>query len=187
MQRDHRHAYLVRPLTECLRDAAVRDAPIRTRIVRLRSACRPTHIARFVGLVVVDAIERVTGRARPHIAQERFEVVPPLGAHGDAAAAVVGVGDVLRIVAAALHRLPRPILTTALRLPVFSLLAAHLFFSKAAARARKSSPQIVSVDESLVSAIARALPLLAVAIPPHSDESFEPLSNGNHAAIVARI
>jgi hypothetical protein len=69
---------------------------------------RPSAVVRLVVTVVVDAVERVAGRAFTHISEERLEAVPAR-ADGDATSAPLRVACMVRITASVAHIRPRAI------------------------------------------------------------------------------
>lgn len=72
---------------------------------------RPPAVPRLVVAVAVDAVDRVR-RRRPwtHVREERFKVIRPSLAHGDAAPAIQRVRVLAGVCAATAHRIPRVVL-----------------------------------------------------------------------------
>lgn len=67
---------------------------------------RPSAVGWAVWPIVVDSVERFSGRFWCHVGDEAAHVVPPL-ADRDAARAIAGVFGVIRLVAPRHHRVPR--------------------------------------------------------------------------------
>jgi hypothetical protein len=83
-----REAALVCVLTErhCL--PVNRNGAISATVVVLLNSGGPAAILRRVRSVVVKAVKGIPRWARPHVRQERTEIIPPAVAHNDAAATV---------------------------------------------------------------------------------------------------
>lgn len=82
---------------------------ISTAVSRLLSARRPSHVARFVVSVVVDAVQRVKGRRLlANMREKAGEVIQPLGANTDSSAPIVLVMRAL-VIAALFHSVPSSI------------------------------------------------------------------------------
>lgn len=93
------------------------------RIAVLLCPRRPSHIARFVMSVVVDAIERVIRRwAWPHIREEGVETATPAVAHGYAATTIVRERLHSWVMTAAAHVNPDLIFRRATHAPFLALL-----------------------------------------------------------------
>src|ERR1700674_1542412 len=80
---------------------------------------RPTAIAGLIVPIVVDAVDRMLIRARPHVGKEAFKAgqatltAAPAGTDRDAATAVVGEMIAVPIGAASHHAAPRDIFRAA--------------------------------------------------------------------------
>lgn len=83
-------------------------APVgqRPAILRLLLPGRPAAVARLVVAVVVDALQRVTVRARPHVLQEGGETIAPPTADGNATPAIPAVIGMLGVRAPLAHLVP---------------------------------------------------------------------------------
>lgn len=80
-------------------------------IAGLLSDRSPSHIARLVVTVTVDAIDGVLRRWwLSNVSQERFKAVYPVVAHTDATATVTRVVLLMRVIAASLDCRPRSVL-----------------------------------------------------------------------------
>jgi hypothetical protein len=67
----------------------------------------PPAIVGTVARFVIDAIERIGWRwSKPHVGEERHEIMPPAVAHADATAAVASKTGMLRAVAPPVHLIP---------------------------------------------------------------------------------
>lgn len=97
------------PLSDSARRAVQRQQSIRSRIVILVNSIGPSAVVRRVWPVVVDAIERMTNRATPHIGKESLVVVVPFRAHGNPARPIGSIAFALRIVASPFRVLPTSI------------------------------------------------------------------------------
>lgn len=78
-----------------------------TLAVALVSEVGPAAITRFVIAATVDAVNRLSGRSRSHVAQKRREIIAPFVAHPDAECAIAWVTDIARIVTTVLCASPR--------------------------------------------------------------------------------
>lgn len=79
-------------------------------VIRLLAARGPSAIFGAIRIVVVDAIQGMTGGwADSEIAQELRKVRAPLFADGNAAAPIIGILDTIRVKAAHQHMLPRSV------------------------------------------------------------------------------
>lgn len=113
-----------------------------SRVVVLLYACRPTHVARFVIAIVVDAIKRQQSIiSRTNVGVEGFKAVAPALAYLNASPAVVLIRAVVRVMATLIDRTPDPMFSTRVQ-AMFSGLALT------AARLRRADAQVVNVNVS---------------------------------------
>lgn len=78
------------------------------RVQNLLSARSPSAVVRRIRAVVVDAVDRMVLRwPRTHVGKKVSERVAPTFADENASASVVGIGDVVPVVAASVHGHPR--------------------------------------------------------------------------------
>lgn len=86
--------------------AAKLQESVTSRIVHLLSPRRPPAVVWSVGTTVVDAVQRISGRPRPHIGEECLERVTPSLTDDDATATIIRIDSALGIRAAVIHRAP---------------------------------------------------------------------------------
>lgn len=98
-----------RPASQGQRFASVGVQLDATPIIRLLKGCCPAAIVGFVSSRVVDSIQRMPLRARPHISEERFEGVAPLSTHSNALGAVARIWPVTNVIATPLRLSPRDV------------------------------------------------------------------------------
>jgi ABC-type xylose transport system permease subunit len=92
-----------------------------TAILRLLTSRGPAHIARLIVTVVVDAIQCQSRRARADVAKERLEIMQPLVAHLNTAAAVVWVLAVVWLRATSPGVIPRDVFMALPTVPVVAM------------------------------------------------------------------
>lgn len=139
--------------------AVVRDHNVATSVLGLLSRCRPSAITRRVWAVIVDAIQRTPFRTWPHIAEEASEVIAPLVAHRDAAAAPTLEPLQLSIEAAFVGVLPRSVFTSRLVSLSCAVSPVWLRFCVASATATsRALSQVSRCERALCSAITAADP-----------------------------
>lgn len=176
---------LLLPTLRCSADVVKSVDAAPPPVPRLLFGGRPSAITRLVVAVVVDSLDRVPVRPRPHVAQERRKVVSPLVAHADAAPAVVGVAGRCGIVATLFRVLPRPIFRAS-GLSVCSLMGkrARHVNPKAAATARPANPQSVAGGFDLAAAVASTEPpgfrIFGVCSSKDDKATEPPPGKGNH-------
>jgi hypothetical protein len=120
--------------------------------------CGPSHVARFVMAVIVDAVKFVSfGWARSNVRKERREVIAPAVTYGDATAAVVVEGFIARLVAAAFHRVPYAVLRP-FRQSVSNEMAPSNVSAKTTTRSRVAGAQSFTKRYGSASAITNAVP-----------------------------
>lgn len=73
-----RNTKFSRPLGNRQRVSMKRDESIRSAIVRLLNAARPTAVVRSISTIVVNAFKSRFGRTFAHVGKEGAEIVPPL-------------------------------------------------------------------------------------------------------------
>lgn len=100
-------------------------------VLALFLASRPSAIVWAVRAVVVSALDRVAGWTRPHVSQERGEVVAPLVTDRDASAAVVREVSVPFVETPDLQSNPYPILARNGPLSIVAVLERLLGFHRA--------------------------------------------------------
>lgn len=140
---------------------------------------RPSAIFRAIVAVVVDAINRVTGRrARTHVQKERFKFIPSI-ADANPASSVVTVCAAVGVSATVPQRQPGVVLRGFCSSMTESLCPDALV-AIAAARDLFTSLQGCGVRDRFLAAIACAKPspvtVWAGSFIPNSDESSESLT-----------
>jgi hypothetical protein len=133
--------------------------------LHLLSLCSPTHIARFVAAIVVDAVQRSFGEwALPYVGIKIFEVSPAI-TDRDASPAIAVKPTVLGIAATLEHVSPHSVE----RMPAKAVSA---FGFQTAARLRDTSFEVVAVDDAPDAATTTAEPIGAAgAISDRFDDS----------------
>jgi len=116
----------------------------------------PSHIARFVMSVVVDAVKSPAFRKVAHIGIKSGEVVPPL-AHLDSPSTIVSVVRALAVAAAVDHGLP-PMVDSGASHSVTSESLCCAFFSPASTAIAYAAHKLPRLHSRLHSAFAPAKP-----------------------------
>lgn len=143
---------------------------------------RPAAIARRVGAIAVrEAVDRMTGRARPHIAQECFETSGPFWTHRNPAATVVGEVDRAGIGASRFRVRPRTVFARPYVADRGSMgvVTSSDFVVQAAAAFLATTPQICAGDENRATTVTQAGPVPSMSSSMRSeldDESVKALS-----------
>lgn len=139
--------------------------------------CRPSDVARFIALVIVDTINRmIRGGWITDCFVESGKVIYPLRANGDAAASVVRISRICGGKASVFHGAPDVMDACASKTVLYpdnalfaklgqSLLPSFMkgLFVKATAGVGVSSSKVAGFRPSCVSAVALAFPM-----DPHS-------------------
>jgi hypothetical protein len=99
------------PVLYAQRFSLKRDALIRSFVPALGAPICPDAVVRLVAAVIVDALKRVLGWARPHVCDEVIKGEPAI-AHGNATSSVVAVIPVRWILATLFHAVPNSIKTS---------------------------------------------------------------------------
>ena len=148
-----RQAELFRPLRHVQGQAVMGQPTIAPRVVALLLTAGPSAVSRLVVAVIVDAVNRVAGRARPHVGEEILEARKPTVTDCDSARSVKGVVVISRIEAS----LPDVVVD-----PVFGrsgrAVSREQFTMKASTGPGVSVFQLVSGNDALLSTSAPAMP-----------------------------
>ncbi len=159
-------------------------------IARLLRWGGPSHVARLVIAVVVDAVNRMVRRwLASHVLKERHELVAPSFTDGDASSTVAGEVLIVGVVAPRSHSIPLGIFW-ALAHPVRSVRSRCAFAHKASAGLRLLVAQRASFSVSGIAAIALAAPVnhaIESTRKPKNDPSAEALSRNvyhSHTSII---
>jgi hypothetical protein len=142
--------------------ALPRHAYVLALIVALLHLGSPTTVAGLVVTVHVDAVERVAVGLRPHVNQERGEIVTPAVTHLNAASAIQRVGALARVGASFLGVTPRDVFSgeiSAVSATVFGITGSPMLALDASATSRLAVPQVFGFCGSCAAAVASALPL----------------------------
>jgi len=71
----------------------------------------PSHIARLITALVVNSINAISGTGlRPYVLEERLEIVSPFRRNRNPSAAIVMIGQIIRIVTPLYHSMPSTVL-----------------------------------------------------------------------------
>lgn len=100
-----RESEVIGPLADCQTQSAKFNNTIRTPVVLLRFSGCPAAVARFVIARIIEPLDRMAVRARPHVSEEHHRIVP-WGINGNSARSIVRVFRMLRVIAAPHHGLP---------------------------------------------------------------------------------
>ncbi len=171
-------AETIGPMAGRKRFPAERNKPRSTRVTGLLARRRPTTIVWRVVSIGIDAIEGMLRRGpRPHVSEEGREVLPAL-AHAYAAAAVAGVADVGRILAALFHAAPNLVLS-AVRQPVRSIVRGGGFAAQTTARVSEPGQQRLLQHWFRRAAVTTTNPPTIATFQGNldRDEASEPLSS----------
>lgn len=159
--------------------AANFKSPTIALVLRLFSICRPSTISRAIRSVRIDAIDRQSFRARPHIRVEVFKTVKPAIADSDSSAAVMLKVGIARTEATAAQAAPNAVLWC-IRHSVRSALVGAQLRLHATATARAF--QISKAGEPGRSAVAavfnQAFTTSDFICQPDQNHSPESLANG---------
>lgn len=144
----------------------------------------PPDVARFVVPIVVDAPNRMLRRWAPtKVGKEGGVRVPPLTAHGDAAATVVAKVRGLRVVTPANHVAPNTILWRLVRLPV-GRARGSLLPRQTPARQASSAKKVRAENQSFGPAVTpaqvRKAPAHVARLPANNLQSAEPCTDCDH-------
>jgi hypothetical protein len=172
---------------------------LRATVERLLASGRPATVARFVVSVIVDAVNGVVGgRTRPHISQERGEVIAPAVAHGDASPAVIRPALDVRVVTAVLEADPGrvfhglPLAAVGAAVAMLRKRGRHKFVATTPAGRNSNSLQIASANGPFAAAVATTDP---VSVPPGYSSAVQNYEaavsvatqiSETHEAIIAR-
>lgn len=151
----------------------------------------PSTVGRLVVAVIVDAIQRAPGWARPHVSQERLKTIDPFIADADASSSPSRVVIVRRIQTAGFHGRPARVLARALAVYRRSMRQAESTFvhgrctttpkaSTALGVARRESPRRDSARRSAVTAAQPEI-RAAARCPLNGDERMESVAAVNRA------
>ncbi len=152
------HAGETSPLGHGARFSVPTDELGRAFIVRLIDARGPAAILRRVRAVVVVSLNGVLRRgARPHVVQERREIVAPPVAHADATTSVVLVEGPLRVVTPLLNQSPHIVFRCASAL-VCLVASTRRFSAQTSARFRATMRDVLSLVDAFLAAIAPTHP-----------------------------
>jgi hypothetical protein len=156
---------------------AVMGQPTRYRSVSyLLSVCRPSYVSGLVVAVIVDAIERMIGRAATKIRKERGVIFPAF-AHANASPSIAAEVMVSRAPAPIVHVLPCAPFTRARSMHRFAVptIARKLQFSAPASTATRGIvEQAASPNFGDCSAFASTAPYRAVSASPDGLNDREP-------------
>lgn len=126
---------------------------IRPRVIRLDNRFCPPTIAGFVVAVYINAINRMSDRARPHIFEECFKTFAPALAHVNVATSIIWVASLILVIAACFCRSPRHILprgwlilATRARLSVRAKPIGRLIALQASATSRVAGSEFPAFD-----------------------------------------
>ena len=157
------NADLSRPLGKRLGFPVVSKQRVRTLVVHLIDAVRPSTIAWFIVAVVVDAVNRVTFWAITHVCVKGSKGLP-LWTNGDSTPTINRVLVVVRVLASRFHVAPAvvgswgcPCVKTSYH-PMLKVAPSSFLVPLASARSGHASAQRTTVNLSSVSAIARTNP-----------------------------
>jgi hypothetical protein len=131
-------------------------------VLILLRVCCPSAIARFVVAIVVDPVERETGRFFGHIGEKVFKTISPSITHDNAATSVIFVIKRVFIVATSFHIRPRlkraaPLSTNCVTM--FEVYVARYFNQKASTRSGIATPQIACADTYFSAAGTATFPM----------------------------
>lgn len=140
--------------------AAFLPLGIRSPVCGLLLPRGPAAVAGFVIAVVVDAIQRQARRWFAHILEEGLEAVPPPGADGDPAPAVILKRFFVRVVAALHHSVPSAVRMAWLAVPIMPVSSSRPagVTAEAAARSGMAIAQSDTVHAGPCPAVAQAMP-----------------------------
>lgn len=162
MKNLERNAELICPISKALGAPLESNKNGAAAISALLPFCRPSAVAWLVVAVVVDTVQRVRrARAQTHVADEAGVGLFPSAAHGNSSFAIVGVSEVLWIVASVSHLLPDAIFFCRRR-PFSSRFGCGLCGPSAAARPGFSCNETVGRDGAIRAAIAYAGPITSM-------------------------
>lgn len=128
------------PFDDRLRLAVVRQEVTRPPVTGLRFRGRPFAVVDRVRAIVVDALKRVSIRALSHVSVESIKGRSPFIADGDPSAAVIVITEIVRIMAARFHALPRLVCRSTAQ----AVRSVGVFGARTAARFGVTSSQRVS-------------------------------------------
>lgn len=176
IQRRERQAAFLRPFCDRQRASAPFDQPVVARIVRLLRWRRPSHVARFVVSMNLDAIKGMAlRRTLSDVREKRRKVFHPLVTHLDSAPAVIAPSRVGGVVAAMLRMTPRFVLRCAGH-AVRAFSACRHLGVQASATARVACPQLVTRSLMLIAAVALTNPGRTLKRVSDGDKTPESLS-----------
>lgn len=172
-------AELSRPLRHRQRLSVMRQMAIRSHVVQLHDPRHPAHIAGFVGVCVVDAVQRVRGLwAGTDIGKKCREGQPSV-ADGNASASVVFECRMPWIQTARLHASPDVVFGRGAMVSVVAMRGRALsqqVLLKASARLDGAIQQMRASGRDVLSAIAAAGPF-AVSLVGQGNQPSETLAN----------
>lgn len=159
---------------------------MRPTIIRLLFRRSPSAVAWGIRPIIVDSVERVSGWARPHVAQERGEVISPFLAHYDATLAIVAVPIGLRVVTAVLCCNPAFVFRRAFQFRRAAMLdrpcCDHSLNAPASAASSQSSAQRRRSDDLRSAAVTAAekhgpVSIARLLAARQNDQTAEPLTS----------
>ena len=149
---------------------------------------RPATVGRLVMPIHINTVERLSGRATPHVPQENRETLAPLSAHPDAATTVLRVAGAGRILTAIDGVPPGAILPRTCathRRAMLQAPQARRLRSEATAAGRPATTERIGDYDGLTPAVASASPdnpSTPMARARHGDKPPKPLSRKVYSA-----
>ena len=170
------NADLSRPLGKRLGFPVVSKQRVRTLVVHLIDAVRPSAIARFIVAVVIDALNRVTFWAITHVCVKGSKGLP-LWTNGDSTPTINRVLVVVRVAASRLHVAPAVVgsrwllCMTSITNTMLKVSSRGFLVALAAARSGHAFVKTSLVNAFLLPASTKAVPI------PMASFVFGPANN----------
>lgn len=144
-----------------------------TTIINLVFPRIPKTVIGGIAQLVIGAFERQLGaRFQSHVRKEILEAISPSIADCNPSAAVIFVGRMIRVFASLFHVVPCGIFRSSMRVAVSFTALAQEFFLETAAGMSISSTEMLSADNSFISAITFAAPAFASEIGQDDEPSL---------------
>ena len=140
----------------------IKNTPVSSGVIVLFLSCSPIAVFRAISLSIISSFKAVFwGWSRSHVGQKGNDGCPPLRPDSDPSAAIVFIGWIVWVFAAAKHCLPDSILwwvRPILRDPMYCLTARQFIVLEAATTPRCALAQVAGKHELYISTIALTFP-----------------------------
>lgn len=139
---------------------------LRRPVSRLLQTCSPSTIFGGVWAIIVNAIQRQSGRFRSHVLIEGGEIIAPAVAHRNATFSVARIARVLGIVASPLRVVPRQVRRRMVVVAMRSVSVAGPLALQTSATLRVAAPKMCRSNDSSRSAPTQTGPCNILSRPP---------------------